>query len=1164
MKALFKLFTARWFLVLIALLLLSLTIWYGGPYLSLGAYKPFEDVVGRLIGILAMVVIWTLWVQVRQAKAQRAGKQFAQDVSGQPGPVKGSSRDAAPGGDDASKMRASFSAAVVSLQGSKRGAVNLYQLPWYIIIGPPGAGKTTVIVNSGLNFPLAGRFEKKLRGVGGTRNCDWFITDEAVLLDTAGRYTTQDSDAAADRTGWLEFLHLLRKHRSRRPINGVILALSAKDLVTLGESDRQRHVESIRHRLAELTHELRISLPVYLVLTKVDLIAGFSEFFDDLTAEGRAQVWGVTFALQLSRSGNAAAQLGAEFDNLIERLSARTLLRLEAERDVNRRARIFAFPGQLAAIKGSLTALVTEVFEGADPSRGVLLRGMYLTSGTQEGTPIDRIMGALARNFGLSVRAAAAPSGQGRAYFIQRFLKQVLFIESGLAGVNRRLELRKAFVQGATYIGIALVAVLGLLTFSMSYGLNRAYLRDVAQAAEPLRSLPASENGDPLTHSLGKLDALSAVVAKAAEHQNSIPFSMRWGLYQGSSMTNAARDAYILALNADLLPAVADHFRARLPSLAGEPDKLYEYLKMYLMLGTPAHLDPAQLKFVADVEWRRQFASDPATRERVAAHFDALIADPGRVQKVSLDQNTVEAARNSLRQASLPVLMYSRLKLAYAGDTQHNLNIANEIGLGSSSLFVRRSGVSLSQPFPGLFTRPVFDEIRTTGRFELLRQFVSEDWVLGAGLAQAAKSPQYMSRMMSLYEADYIKVWDELLADLTLQRTSGAQEAAEQWGLLAAPTSPLKRLLVLVEANTNLSKAPAQTDLKTKAQGAIAGGLDTLGALLGGNAQQEEKDKPGEAVTRHFEPLHKLVAGTPPPIDLTLAKFANVQQTMAQINSLGGPPPLELANKLSMALKELQTHAKALPSPMDAVISRTSDQGAALVKANIGSDFASRYSQQVVAECRELASGRYPLMQNSGIDLPLADFGRLFGPAGVFETFFKGTMLNFVNTNQVTWSWKPEAAAIGGPAGIPAQFQHAERIKQTYFGAAAATPEIRFTLTPLYLDNAVTRMVVEIDGQSLEYRHGPQHPVPMTWPGPSPGQAVLTFETQSGASPNIVVQGPWALFRLLQQATVQPQPDNSFVMTFVLGGNTARIGLLPASSRNPFGRNVLQGFSCSN
>ena len=104
-----------------------------------------------------------------------------------------------------------------------------------VIIGAPGSGKTTALVNSGLHFPLEQRSGKgALRGVGGTRNCDWWFTDEAVFLDTAGRYTTQDSDADADSAGWSEFLKLLQKYRKRRPVNGVILTISAQDLMAQG------------------------------------------------------------------------------------------------------------------------------------------------------------------------------------------------------------------------------------------------------------------------------------------------------------------------------------------------------------------------------------------------------------------------------------------------------------------------------------------------------------------------------------------------------------------------------------------------------------------------------------------------------------------------------------------------------------------------------------------------------------------------------------------------------------------------------------------------------------------------------------------------------------------------------------------------------------------
>ncbi|NOR42767.1 MAG: hypothetical protein GQ572_05470 [Gammaproteobacteria bacterium] len=166
-----------------------------------------------------------------------------------------------------------------SLQGRFFGKQYLYELPWYIIIGPPGCGKTTLLETSGLEFPLDEyHADKKISGVGGTRNCDWWFTNDAVLLDTAGRYTTQDSDAEADSGAWLGFLDLLSKQRPRRPLNGIIIAISAEDLLTKSQQDRDLHAHTIRQRMQELYTRLGMRIPVYFLLTKMDLVAGFSDF----------------------------------------------------------------------------------------------------------------------------------------------------------------------------------------------------------------------------------------------------------------------------------------------------------------------------------------------------------------------------------------------------------------------------------------------------------------------------------------------------------------------------------------------------------------------------------------------------------------------------------------------------------------------------------------------------------------------------------------------------------------------------------------------------------------------------------------------------------------------------------------------------------------------
>src|SRR5206468_1905853 len=117
--------------------------------------------------------------------------------------------------------------------------------------------------------PRADRLGREaVRGVGGTRNCDWWFTEEAVFLDTAGRYTTQQSDRDVDAAAWKSFLQLLKKSRPRRPINGVLVTISVGDLLQQPPAEREPHAQALRSRVQELYKELGVRIPVYVLVTK--------------------------------------------------------------------------------------------------------------------------------------------------------------------------------------------------------------------------------------------------------------------------------------------------------------------------------------------------------------------------------------------------------------------------------------------------------------------------------------------------------------------------------------------------------------------------------------------------------------------------------------------------------------------------------------------------------------------------------------------------------------------------------------------------------------------------------------------------------------------------------------------------------------------------------
>jgi type VI secretion system protein ImpL len=310
------------------------------------------------------------------------------------------------------------------------------ELPWYVMIGAPGSGKTTALLNSGLRFPLYAKGSgAPVPGVGGTRNCDWWFADEAVLLDTAGRYTTQESDRRADAAAWHGFLALLKQFRPDRPLNGALVTASVLDLMLWTKAERAKFATHVRMRLSEMYAALSQRFPVYVLVTKMDLLAGFAEFFGDYDQTARMQVWGTTFDHDIDPA-LIAPPYAKDFAALEERLGAAMLARLHEEPDLQRRATIYRFPQQFHCVGPLAGEFLAQAFGTQVNHRPLQLRGIYFTSGTQEGNPIDPVLAAMERTFRLERGTAAPMAGTGKSFFVTRLLREVAFAEQGLAAVE--------------------------------------------------------------------------------------------------------------------------------------------------------------------------------------------------------------------------------------------------------------------------------------------------------------------------------------------------------------------------------------------------------------------------------------------------------------------------------------------------------------------------------------------------------------------------------------------------------------------------------------------------------------------------------------------------------------------------------------------------------
>ena len=561
-----------WNMHFIGITALCLLIWYGGPLLMIGATQPLASSTTRMIIIGIILFMCAVYIGYLFGRALREGKKFLalflgtdKNQSIQPTENQANSETSKIKDDIGQQgikaIQDIFQHTLIQLKAMRTGDRGirrlfeskryLYELPWYMLIGMPDAGKTTVLANAGLKFPFAaqiGAAATALTYPKHTPYCDWWLTNEGVFIDTAGEYV-KPATGKHTQTEWQSLLGLLRKHRTRAPINGAIVTLNAAALLTQSHAERLAHIAVLRERLVELRNTLGIRFPVYVIVTKMDVLEGFTEYFQALTKEGCAQVWGFTlphikaerFFRRSHDADNQATtlktRLQTESQILIRRLEDGLAARLQEEFDLHQRRALYALPQAFSGMMPLLIEMVDGIFQSSLYDSTELtdsLRGVYFTSAAQTKTKIatdsltllQRLRFAISSSTskaantlataddatadeGLSdqsivnieqsniatERTIAAknrnsiftPPSEYRSYFLFDLLTKVIIPEAYLVRPNLRWEFRFRLLRLLGHLS-ALVIFLWLVSaLFISFNNNHHYLKVVADKTIKLK-----------------------------------------------------------------------------------------------------------------------------------------------------------------------------------------------------------------------------------------------------------------------------------------------------------------------------------------------------------------------------------------------------------------------------------------------------------------------------------------------------------------------------------------------------------------------------------------------------------------------------------------------------------------------------------------------------
>ncbi len=1166
--------------------ILAALLWFFGDLIAWGEARPFGDPLTRIKWIIGMfVVCFLLMIIIRIVRWRRNRKMTEEIVSSTADPDEGDAVSA-----EMDELKGKLKTALTSLRKSKLGSRSLYELPWYIMIGPPGAGKTTAIVNSGLKFPLLEEGgEASIGGVGGTRNCDWWFTDHAVMIDTAGRYTTQESDADADNRGWLGFLALLKKYRKRQPINGAIIAISLSDLSMTDEVTQAAHAKAIRRRLHELRDKLGVRFPVYVLFTKADLIAGFAEFFDNLGKEAREQVWGFTLPLEKSR-GNASpmALFDEEFSGLLTQLNAQSLERMTTEVDHQRRSLIAGFPGQVASVRQVARDFLAEVFQDNKFEHRHMLRGVYFASGTQEGTPIDRLMMGMARTFGLGRQAIGSGRGTGRSYFLTRLFEGVIFPESGLVSADDKVERRYRWIRiGAISATVVVSLGLGALW-------TRSYLGNVSMIAEAsamldsyqteIAPVPQSPIGDgdvvSTLKALAVLRALPANPMAVEGGEVEVPSDLTWGLYQGRVLGSNAAMAYRASLNQNFLPRLLLRLEGQIQSSMNEPDVLYEALKVYLMLGQRGPLNPDMVKEWMNNDWNVAIPG-PAfdqTRADLNAHLDAMLNQP--MVEIALNGPLIEQAQDILSRTPMAQRIYASIINSPESLALPQWRVSDIAGPSAPRVLVRSSGKPLNDGIEGIYTYKGFNEVFLGEALAVSTRIQSEGWVLGEQNVQQQSDAAMLAvtrDVLDLYYNDFITRYEGILADVDIVPMESVAHAAEVTNILSGATSPITNLLNAVASETRLTENRSIVPIEGITQGAeVVGRLEMksflslqgqvlLEALMTPEPGQAAPKLPGAIVEERFTWLNDLVRreeGQPSQLDGIIQVLLDVNRDIAKVGFTGQAdvpenPEEDPVFQLNLAASRISD------GPLQRWAAQIAAGASGVSATGARAQINAKWSSNVLPVCEQTLNDRYPFNRRAKEEVGMADFTRVFSPGGLLDVFFNENLAKFVDTQARPWKWKKvNNVDLGISDAALEPFQFAAEIRAAFF-PEGPSPKVKFALTPEALDPNATSVALEIDGTAVNFEQGIAQPSPsgVEWPGAA-GFARLTFQPPlDGVENELRRDGAWGWMRMLDAAEMRPAGTGNRVI-FKVGGRLAIFNMSSSSALNPFKLAALSKFAC--
>lgn len=1095
-------------------------------------------------------------------------------------------------------------------RGGWRGRLEAWRarktLPWYLVLGVEGAGKSSLLAASSLRLL---RCQDATSAAREGADCVCWLGERAIFVESAGASACTSSseqpgvdsgatgapptgqalaqegeDEAArpsvralpvgDGAGsssseaqaqWAALLQALRGRGADLALHGVVLAVDVP-LLLQGIPERLAQSALIaRRQLLQVRAALGMQLPVHLVLTKADSLPGFEQYFGALDAHARRReqhgLWG--FVMPDSAVGPVEAQpgtrLGEEFDLLHLRLEQLLPACLEQELSLQGRCRMYELPHAYAELATRLRGWIDTVFapwpeasaappQGAPTRRSASraapsLRGVFLESCTSCGSE------------------PPFPSEPGR--FVSGILPTVLAADASsgtaLAPGQARRRLRGGIAIAASLL---LAAVAGQVLYG-SYERTREQLAGLlrqtgelrARATAAMRLQPGTPGWEGVLR--GSQDLL--------EQSRAVRAAWPLGAAALRPVRGEARAVALRLQTAMLAPRLASAMREQIEQSMQRGDSIgaFAALRGYLMLHEPAHYDASVV-----LAWARAHAPDDLV-ERALRQPAGVLQDPTPV-----DQALVQRAREWLLRHGRAQRLWSIVREQLPEKLEPpEYSLAAWQGTRGERPFRLASGQPLTRGVPGWFRPQAWQGVVEPRLAQWAAAAGAVDrMVLGDG-AGVASDEVLREELRHAYWLEYARHWSAFLGDIRPRPMPGVEAELEYLQSMASENSDLLDLARQV-----------WVELKPLRDAGI-GASDPVAARL-----------------LQLQPLGAADAdpGAVQRLRGWLDDYYTAASVAASAIRAGKPPGPEF----EQAGARLEALAGKLPAPIGPVVQALgADAATALLGASgavaqgqaarIYAGIADAFQEQVAQVCARTLANRFPLRRD-GADADLEDFRAFFAPGGAADSYFRTYLQPWVDTSRRPWRYRanapadaPAAPANGGSADSaqatasgpvarelldllrkrgpdPEAFARIAQVRNALWRNGSG-PQWDFDISVPELDSQWAMLRLSVDGRDMRYAHGPVLPWPAAWPAKQPGSghARLRLEgLDAGDALEFSAQGPWAWMHLLAKGRrMGASPAGGVDLVYGPAGRRAVLHV-GGPEPNPWKPGLLEGLQC--